>query len=206
MKKTNKEFSTELEKAWKNAKPKDKVKSRIGTNYRPHDEFLDIVRNQESIRVGSSIIFIKDEYRKVFGESYVPDMPVQDLINAIGYQLMANDMANRGLPIPSAIQERMNKAKVKLVYYRNHPITLAAKRTIPTTQTKTPKTPKPKSNEPKTKRVTISSVIYSIFQEKGVDKVTLQEATKAAQAIKPDTKFDESHLKYYQTKFRQMGK
>ena len=60
------------------------------------------------------------------------------------------------------------------------------------------KTPKVKGP----KRVTIKSVIYELFKVKGIDKVTVAEAVKAAKGVKADTKFKDTHLAYWKNIFK----
>jgi len=55
-------------------------------------------------------------------------------------------------------------------------------------------------------RESIRSRIFALFQKKGIDNVTFEEAEAAAQKVKPDTAFAASHLAWYRTKYKELQK
>jgi len=56
--------------------------------------------------------------------------------------------------------------------------------------------------KPKEKKQTIRAALYALFEKKGVDKVTVEEATKVALAVKPDSKFNKWHLYFHRKNYR----
>ena len=65
--------------------------------------------------------------------------------------------------------------------------------------------PTPTSNgkgKPREKKQTIRATLYALFEKKGMDKVTLEEATKVALAVKPDSKFNKWHLYFHRKNYR----
>ncbi len=61
-----------------------------------------------------------------------------------------------------------------------------------------------KSTRMGTKAGSITHEIYKLFEEKGPNNVTLEEATELAKSLKPDTKFDKTHLSYHRCNYRKI--
>jgi len=49
---------------------------------------------------------------------------------------------------------------------------------------------------------TITGELYALFDEKGIDGVTYQEAEDLAKRIKPDTKYDKGHFSWHKRDYR----
>ncbi len=51
-------------------------------------------------------------------------------------------------------------------------------------------------------RVTITATILALFDKKGIENVSIEEATKAALRIKKNSKFNKWHLYYFRKVWR----
>ncbi len=56
----------------------------------------------------------------------------------------------------------------------------------------------------KARRGSITFTMYQLFDQNGVDNVTLDQAQKAAREVKPDTSFDKTHLAYHKSNYRKI--
>ena len=54
----------------------------------------------------------------------------------------------------------------------------------------------------KEKKMSITRAIYALFDEKGVDKVTQEEAREVALSIKPDSAWKKTHLYFHRKKYK----
>jgi hypothetical protein len=55
-------------------------------------------------------------------------------------------------------------------------------------------------------RTTIKAAVYELFETHGVENVTVEMATDAARAVKPDTRFNKHHLYFWRKKWRDAQK
>lgn len=58
----------------------------------------------------------------------------------------------------------------------------------------------------KVRKPSITRAIYSLFEEKGADNVTVAEAIEVAKKLKPDTKFSKWHLYFHRCEFKKLPK
>ena len=59
-----------------------------------------------------------------------------------------------------------------------------------------------KRNGDEAPKLSITKALYQLFEEKGCENVTVEEATVLARSIKKDTKFNRWHLYFHRRKFR----
>ena len=62
--------------------------------------------------------------------------------------------------------------------------------------------PKPRQKDSK-KREGVMYSIFELFDSKGIDNVTYDECEALARQVKPDTRFDKSHLSWYKNKYKE---
>ena len=80
------------------------------------------------------------------------------------------------------------------IWYQNNRITFKEAELMAEVAGRTPSYVRKAS---KGRGMSVSKTILSLLDEHGINGVTLEMATEEAKKVKPDTKFDKSHLGYY---------